>query len=114
INDGGLLDDRNVFTAAAYGAAVMQPGGESGTVRLSANNANGMKIVKILTMKGDLPILHVSETFSNGTQKPARFMLRSFMLPDGGPRTEDYQYFVPVKDKELQALTPASNYFADL
>lgn len=114
IEDGGLLDDRNVFTAAAYGAAVMQPGGKSGTVRLSANNANGMKIVKILTMKGDLPILHVSETFSNGTQKPARFMLRSFMLPDGGPRTEDYQYFVPVKDKELQALTPASNYFADL
>ena len=114
IEDGGLLDDRNVFTAAAYAAAVMQPGGKSGTVRLSAKNANGMNIVKILTMKENSPVLQVSETFSNGTQKPARFMLRNFMLPDGGPRSEDYQYFIPIKDKALQALTPASNYFEDL
>lgn len=113
-NDGGLLDDRNVFTAAAFGAAVMQPGGKSGTVRLSAKNANGMSMLKILTLKDNSSTLEVSETFSNGTQKPARFMLRNFMLPNGGPRTEDYQYFVPIKDKELQALTPASNYFEDL
>jgi hypothetical protein len=111
LEDGGLLDDRNVFTAAAYGAAVMQPGGKSGTVRLSAKNANGMEMVKILTLKDDSSALQVSETFSNGTQKPARFMIRNFMLPDGGPRTDDYQYFIPQKDKPLQALTPASNYF---
>jgi len=114
VDDGGLLDDRNVFTAAAFGAAVMQPGGKSGTVRLSAKNANGMSMLKILTLKDDSSSLEVSETFSNGTQKPARFMLRNFLLPGGGPRTDDDQYFVPVKDKQLAPLTPASNYFDNL
>lgn len=114
IEDGGLLDDRNAFTAYPYQAAVMQPGGKSGVVRLSAKHPNGMTMVKILTLREDSPVLEVSETFSNGTQKEARFMLRNFMLPNGGPRTDDDQYFIPLKDKPLSPLTPASNYFGDI
>jgi len=112
--DGGLLDDRNVFTAMAYSAAVMQPGGKTGAVRLTAKNSNGMAMTKILTLRDDSSELEVSETFSNGTQKPARFMLRSFMLPDGGPLSDGFQYFVPEKDKPLQPLMPAHGYYQNL
>jgi hypothetical protein len=94
--DGGLLDDRNVFTAMAYQASVQQPGGKIGQVRLTAEAPNGMSMLKIITLRDDSPKLEVSETFSNGSQKPARLMLRSFMLPDGEPRTDATQYFVPL------------------
>lgn len=112
--DGGLLDDRNVFTSLAYRAAVMQPGGKEGVVRLSAQHPSGMTIVKTLTLREGESTLDVQETFSNGTQKEARFMLRSFLLPGGGPLTNDDQYFVPVKDKPLEPLTPAHEYYENL
>jgi hypothetical protein len=112
--DGGLLDDRNVFTAMAYSAAVTQPGGKSGIVRLTATNPNGMSMTKIIELRDGESTVEVNETFSNGTQKEARFMLRSFLLPGGGPLTEDDQYFLPVKDKPLQPLIPANGYFEDL
>lgn len=112
--DGGLLDDRNVFTSFAYRAAVMQPGGKEGVVRLTAKHQGGLSMTKTLTLRDDSSALEVQETFSNGTQQAARFMLRSFLLPNGGPLTDADQYFLPVKDKPLQPLTPANNYYADL
>jgi len=112
--NGGSLDDRNIFTSFNYRASVQQPGGKVGVVRMSARPSNGMEITKILTLRDDSSALEVSETFSNGTQKAARFMLRSFLLPDGGPITAGHQYFVPVKGKPLQPLSPANGYYADL
>ncbi len=111
IEDGGLLDDRNVFTAMPYSGAVMQPGGKSGMVRLTANNANGMSMTKIITLRDGDSTLEVSETFSNGTQKESRFMLRSFLLPNGGPLTDDDQYFIPIKGEPLAPITTAHNYY---
>lgn len=112
--DGGLLDDRNVFTSFNYRGSVQQPGGKVGVVRMSARPSNGMEIVKTLTLRDDSSALEVNETFSNGTQKAARFMLRSFLLPDGGKITAGHQYFVPVKGKPLQPLTQPHGYFGDL
>lgn len=112
--DGGLLDDRNVFTSFAYRAAVMQPGGKVGTVRLSAKHPNGMEMTKILTLRQGESTVEVSETFSNGTQKEARFMLRSFFLPGGGPLSDAYQYFIPQKEKPLEPISRANNYFENL
>jgi hypothetical protein len=112
--DGGLLDDRNVFTSFMYRAAVMQPGGKVGTVRLSAKHPGGMEMTKILTLREGGSTLEVQETFANGTQKDARFMLRSFLLPGGGPLSADYQYFIPQKEKPLEPVARANNYFENL
>jgi hypothetical protein len=112
--DGGLLDDRNVFTSFAYRAAVMQPGGKVGSVRLSAKHPNGMEMTKTFTLREGGSTLEVAETFSNGTQKEARFMLRSFLLPGGGPLNGDYQYFIPQKEKPLEPIARANNYFENL
>ena len=112
--DGGLLDDRNVFTSFAYRAAVMQPGGEVGSVRLSAKHPSGMEMTKYFTLREGGSTLEVSETFSNGTQKEARFMLRSFFLPGGGPLDAAYQYFIPQKEKPLEPISRANNYFENL
>jgi len=112
--NGGLLDDRNVFTDYMYRAAVMKLGEKEGVVRLSARHPSGMSITKVLTLRDNDGTLYVEEIFSNGTQKNAQFMLRSFLLPGGGPQTDDNQYFLPVKDKPLEPLTPAHNYFDNL
>jgi len=114
VEDGGMLDDRNVFTSFAYRAAVMLPGGKEGAVRLSAKHPSGMEMVKTLTLREGDSTLEVNETFSNGTQKEARFMLRSFFLPGGGPQSVDNQYFLPVKDKPLEPQAKANNYFENL
>ncbi len=100
--DGGLLDSRHEFTPQAFRAVVVQRGGGVGQVRLSAELPDGKSIVKVLTLREGESALEVSETFANGSQQPARFLLRSFLLPNGTPQNEDNQYFLPLKDKPLQ------------
>lgn len=112
--DGGLLDDRNVFTSYNFRAVVTQPGGNVGTVRLIANHPEGMSLTKTITLRKDESVLEVSETFSNGTQQPARFMLRSFLLPGGAPQTEANQYFLPLKDKPLEAVSLPNGWIENL
>jgi hypothetical protein len=112
--DGGLLDDRNVFTSYNFRAVVAQPGGKVGAVRLVANPPGGMSLIKTFTLHEDKSTLEVSETFSNGTQHPARFMLRSFLLPGGDPQNEANQYFLPVQDKPLQPLSAPNGWFDHL
>lgn len=114
VEDGGLLDDRNVFTSFAYRPAVMLPGGKEGVLRLTAKHPSGMDMTKTLTLRQGESTLQVHETFSNGTQKEARFMLRSFLLPGGGPQTEADQYFLPIQGQPLLPLTPANNYYDKL
>ncbi len=103
--DGGLLDSRHGFTALAFQASVVQPGGAVGQVRLSAKLPDGKSIVRILTLREGESALEVSETFSNGAQQPARFLLRNFLLPDGAPQNESNQYFLPLKDKPLEPVS---------
>jgi hypothetical protein len=112
--DGGLLDDRNVFTSYNFRAVVSQPGGEVGAVRLIANHPDGMSLVKTLTLRRGGSTLEVSETFSNGTQQPARFMLRSFLLPGGEPQNDANQYFLPLKEKPLLPLSAPNAWFDNL
>ena len=112
--DGGLLDDRNAFTAMAYHGVVMRPGGAEGTVRFMAAHPSGLAMTKYVTLREDSSEIEVRELFSNGTQRPEQLMLRNFMLPGGGPLTEEYQYFVPQKEKPLQPLAPASGHFTAL
>jgi hypothetical protein len=110
---GGLLDDRNVFTSLAYRAQVTQPGGEIGQVRLRANHSGGLSMVKTLTLREGSSTLEVSETLSNGTQQSTRFMLRSFLMPGGGPLSEADHYFIPAKGKPLQPAARPNGYFGD-
>ena len=103
--DGGLLDSRHSFTSQAFRAVVAQRGGAVGQVRLSAELPDGKSIVKVLTLREGESALEVSETFSNGSQQTATYVLRSFLLPDGAPQNDDNQYFLPLKDKPLQSPT---------
>ncbi len=110
---GGLLDDRNVFTSLAYRPRVTQPGGQIGQVRLTAIHSGGLSMVKTLTLREGSSTLEVSETLSNGTQQTARFMLRNFLMPGGGPLTEADHYFIPAKGKPLQSTARPNGYFGD-
>jgi hypothetical protein len=93
---GGALDDRAIFTAARYDAAIMHPGPDTAILRFEARHASGLAVVKTLTARRDSPALEIHHRFANGTQVPQVLFLRSMLLPGAKPQTDEHLYWVNV------------------
>jgi hypothetical protein len=115
---GGALDDRTYFTSAQYRASVMQPGPEVVSLRCTASHPSGMKVIKILEVRKDEPVLDVRTTYENGTQAERRIFIRNFFMPGTQPQTDKHLYWVngiPTRGKKEPAIAdPKANGYFDI
>ncbi|MGC9318031.1 MAG: hypothetical protein ACP5KN_08350, partial [Armatimonadota bacterium] len=108
---GGALDDRAVFTARRYDAAIMRPGPQVGTLRFEARDRSGLELVKTIGLEAGSPALRVSWQLSNGSQAEAMLWVRSFLLPGTKPQTQEHLYWVNVGDQPVRGAPDAGGYF---
>ncbi|MDP7248096.1 MAG: hypothetical protein QGF00_00700 [Planctomycetota bacterium] len=115
---GGALDDRTYFTAAMYKAAVIHPGPETVRLRCAAIHPSGMKVIKILAVHRDKPVLDVHTTYENGTQAERRIFIRNFFMPGTQPQTDKHLYWVngiPTRGKKEPVIAdPKAHGYFDL
>lgn len=108
---GGALDDRAVFTAQRYDAAIMRPGPEVGTLRFEVRDRSGLGLVKTISLEAGSPALRVTWQLSNGSQAERTLWIRSFLLPGTGPQTEEHLYWVNAGDQSVEGAPDAGGYF---
>jgi hypothetical protein len=110
--NGGMLDDRQKFTATPYTSAIMRQSPQQATLRLAARDEQGLEVVKILTFFADRPVIHLHYTFANGTQRPLPLWIRNFIELPGGIEKDKTHFFLST-DKGWQSLY-ANNFYRQL
>ena len=80
---GGLLDDRQKFTAAPYKHSISFEDKDRVALRLEAEDHQGLRIVKTLTFRDGSPTIQVDYDFSNASQRPVTMWNRNFVFPGG-------------------------------
>ncbi len=96
---GGALDDRDDFTAAAYSYRTSLSDDTSQAVITVAGEAlGGYRITKVLVIRDGSPAIEQRITVVNASQRPRAFWQRCFFRPAGRDLSEDATYFLPKED----------------
>ncbi len=97
--EGGALDDRDDFTAAAYEYQTeLRHDDTEAVVSLTGTALGGFQIRKTLVVADGKSLIEERLTVANGSQRPRRFWQRNFFRPGGEALTGDETYFLPTAD----------------